>query len=78
MSTISVRLPDSLHETVRQLAQRDHVSINQFIALALTEKVSALLTDEYLKQRAARGSRENFDQVLNQIPDIEPEEFDRW
>ncbi len=78
MSTISVRLPDSLHDTVRELAKRDHVSINQFIALALAEKISAMLTEEYFNERAARASLQKFEQVLSQVPHVEPEEYDRW
>ena len=78
MSTISLRLPDSLHRTVRELAARDHVSINQFIATALAEKTSALLTGEYLEERARRGSREKFDRALHKVRDIPPEEEDRF
>ena len=52
MSNISLRLPDSLHKSVRQLAQKEHVSINQMITVALAEKVSTLMTEEYLGKRA--------------------------
>jgi len=78
MSTISLRLPDSLHETVRALAERDHISINQFIALAVAEKISALVTDEYLKERAQRGSREKFERAMSRVVDIEPDEADKY
>ena len=44
MSTMSLRLPESLHERARELAKREGVSINQLIATALAEKVSALDT----------------------------------
>ncbi len=67
MSALNLRLPDSLHEQVRILANQDNVSMNQFIALAVAEKVSALLTLDYLEQRASRGSREKFDAVLEKI-----------
>jgi hypothetical protein len=77
MSAISVRLPESLHQKVRELAERDNVSINQFIALALAEKISAMTTEEYLAERAQRGSREKFDAVLSKISDTEPDEQDR-
>lgn len=77
MSAISVRLPESLHEAVRDLAQRENVSINQFIALALAEKVSALKTEEYLSARALRGQRSKFDAALDKAPDIEPEAHDQ-
>jgi metal-responsive CopG/Arc/MetJ family transcriptional regulator len=55
MRRISLRLPDFLHEAVRELVKKDGVSINQFIALAVAEKVSALMTEEYLEARASRG-----------------------
>lgn len=72
MSSLSVRLPDSLHEKVRELARRDDVSINQFIATAVAEKASALLTVDYLKQRARRAEPELFARLLNRVPDVAP------
>ena len=45
MSTISLRLPDSLHQTLRELAAKEQVSIHQLITLTVAEKVSALATD---------------------------------
>ncbi len=77
MTTISVRLPDSLHKAARQLARRDHSSINHFITLALAEKVSALLTEEYLDQRAQRGDRQAFLDALAKVSDTEPDDEDR-
>jgi len=56
MSTISLRLPDSLHESVRNLAKEDNISINQFVATALAEKMSALITEKYLSERAEKGN----------------------
>jgi len=78
MSTISLRLPDSLHGTARELAKKDHVSINQFIATALAEKISALITGEYLEERAKRGSRKKFERAMAKVADVEPEEHDRF
>jgi hypothetical protein len=77
MSTISLRLPDSLHATARTLAEREEISLNQLITLALAEKISALMTEEYLQQRAARSSRKKFRQALNKVADGEAEEQDR-
>jgi len=57
MSAISVRLPDSLHRRVREMAHRDNVSINQMITLAVAEKLSALETEDYLGKRARVGAR---------------------
>jgi hypothetical protein len=77
MITISVRLPESIHEAVRELAKRDNVSINQFITLALAEKISAMTTEEYLSERAERGSRGKFDAAMAKVADVEPDEGDR-
>ncbi|OGQ67363.1 MAG: CopG family transcriptional regulator [Deltaproteobacteria bacterium RIFCSPLOWO2_12_55_13] len=77
MSTISLRLPDSLHKQVRKLAEKESVSINQLVTLALAEKISALLTEEYLETRAKRGSRKKFERAMVKVPKVEPEEYDR-
>lgn len=77
MSTISVRLPDSLHKMVREIASEDHVSMNQFIASAVAEKISALSTEKYLTERAQRASEDKFRAALAAVPDQEAEPFDR-
>lgn len=78
MSTLSLRLPDSLHKKIRELAARDEVSINQFIATAVAEKMSALMTLDYLAQRAERGSRAAFGRVLRKVPSRLPLPGDEW
>ena len=78
MSTLSLRLPDSLHDTARSLAKREHVSINQLISTAVAEKISALMTEDYLEERAKRGKRKDYDAVLAKVPDVEPDERDRF
>ena len=78
MGALSLRLPESLHRKVRELAEREDVSINQFIATAVAEKMSALLTLEYLEQRAQRGSRAHLRSVLRRVPDAPPLPGDEW
>jgi predicted transcriptional regulator len=77
MSTLSVRLPNSLHQKLRELAQSEGTSINQLISSAVAEKLAALLTEEYLQERGRRGSRAKFEAVLKTVPDVEPAKFDR-
>lgn len=77
MSTLSLRLPESLHNQLRDLARREGTSINQLISTAVAEKIAALLTEDYLEQRATRGSRERFDRVLSKVRDVAPEPEDR-
>ncbi|MBN1906901.1 MAG: toxin-antitoxin system HicB family antitoxin [Deltaproteobacteria bacterium] len=77
MSTLSLRIPNSLYEKIRQLAKQEGISINQFLASAAAEKMSALLTEEYIETRAKRASLKKFRAVLKKVPDSEPEEYDR-
>ena len=77
MTTLSVRLPDSLHKLAKEVAGQDHVSINQFIVSAVAEKVAALATETYLQERAQRASAAKFTAALAAVPDVVPEEFDR-
>ena len=77
MSTLSLRLPTSLHRNLRELAEREGVSINQLISSAVGEKVAALQTLDYLRERAKRSSRKAFDAVLAKVRDVEPPDYDR-
>ncbi len=77
MSTISLRLPDSLHQQVGELAKQEDVSINQFITTAVAEKLSALTTEDYLAARAKRGDRAKFERALSRVADKPPDEHDR-
>jgi len=78
MSAISLRLPASLHEKAREVARQESVSVNQLITLALAEKLSALMAEDYLVMRARRGDRAKFEAALAKAPDVEPEEDDRF
>jgi len=72
MSAISLRLPESLHRQLREVARREGISINQLISTAVAEKLSALMTEEYLEARARRGDRAAYDAVLGKVRDQEP------
>jgi hypothetical protein len=77
MSTVNVTLPDSLRRRAAILGARYGVSLDQFVATALAEKVAVLDADTYIRDRAVRGSSEKFEQVLANVPDVGPEERDR-
>ena len=77
MSPLNIQLPDSLYKSLQKLAEQDGVSLDQFVVLAIAEKISALTTESYLRERANRGNRSNYENVLAKVPDIEPEHCDR-
>ena len=77
MSTISLRLPESLHKKARELSKTDKVSINQFIASALAEKISAFFSEDYFAKRSKAANKKSFAKALAKIKKTEPEDFDK-
>ena len=72
--TVSVNISEELYRQAREIAESQHLSVDDVISSAFAEQLAAW---ERLKQRAARGSREHFLAVLDKVPDVEPEEYDR-
>ena len=54
-SNFVLRLQPSLMEEARKVAKAEGVAVNQLINVAVAEKVSALRTEEYFAERAAKG-----------------------
>lgn len=72
MSALSLRLPESIHRHIKEIAKKEGVSINQFISSAVAEKISALMTEDYLESRAKKAKRENFKRILAKVPARKP------
>jgi hypothetical protein len=72
MGALSLRLPESIHRHIREIAKAEGVSINQLISSAITEKISAIMTEEYLQKRADRAKIKDMEAVLNKVADREP------
>lgn len=70
MTALTVRLPNSVHQKIKELAARDDISVNQFIASAAAEKMASVLTLDFLKSEAAKGQRSEFEHFMSLIPDI--------
>lgn len=77
MTTLSLRLPDYLHKSVKELAKQEGVSINQLITLAIAEKISALMAEDYIKNRGLSGRRATYEAILAKVPAAEPIEGDK-
>lgn len=71
MTALTIRIPESLHKTIKELARREGISVNQFIASAASEKMASLLTLDYLRQEATAGRREDFERFLAAVPNRE-------
>ena len=68
MSTLSLRLPDSLHRNLKQAADADGISVNHFISLAVAEKLSAIQTIDLISERSKGASRSAFLHAMSLVP----------
>ncbi len=75
-AVLTLRLPRSIKGHVEKLAARDSISMNQFIAMAETEKLSAMETEEFFAERVKRANPELFWQVMNRRGGEPPREWD--
>jgi len=77
MSVLSLRIPDSIHTKVKEISKKEKISINQFIASALSEKLSAFMTEDYIQRRAKKASQKKFMDAMKQVPNVSPDENDK-
>ncbi|MFD0930664.1 toxin-antitoxin system HicB family antitoxin [Methylophilus glucosoxydans] len=70
MSALTIRIPESLHQNLKALAEREGISANQFIASAVAEKMASVLTLNYLKSEATQAKRGDFEAFLDAVPDV--------
>ena len=77
MSTLSLRIAESMHNKLREISEKESISINQFISSAISEKLSAFMTEDYIKRRAEKGDKNSFIKALDMVSDSEPEKYDK-
>lgn len=66
-----------MHNKARELAKKENTSINQLVSSTLAEKISAIMTEEYIANRAKRGRKTKFKKALSKVANVEAEDFDK-
>ena len=67
MTTINAQVPDSLFRQVQALINREQISLDQLVAMALNAQIALLATDEYLERRAKRANLSHVDNLLSKV-----------
>jgi hypothetical protein len=76
-ATYPLKLPNSVKEAAARLARQDGVSLNQWIASAVAQKVGSIETAEaFIKRRAGKATGEGFSAFLDRVPSRAPEPGD--
>ena len=74
----TLHLPASLRDAAERVARADGTTLNQFVAAAVAEKLSALKTLDLFAERGARADLAAFDRFMARSGGVPPDEGDRW
>ncbi|MBX3265644.1 MAG: hypothetical protein KF831_02970 [Acidobacteria bacterium] len=77
MTTISAKIPETLFRRALAIAEREEITLDQFIAIAVASQISSWGTGKSFEERAAKGNWDEFRKILAKAPDVEPAEEDR-
>ena len=72
MTTIEAKVPDYPARLTAEVAEREKVSVDQIVALALSAQVESWRIRDDLETRARRANRADFDILLDKVPDVPP------
>lgn len=72
--SVSINIPEELYDQARRVAEAQRIPVEQVFASALADQLAVW---QRLRERAARGDRDKFLAILDKVPDVEPEEYDR-
>ena len=71
-STFPLRLPVSLKTALEKYSKEDGVSINQYVVMAVAEKISALHTAQFFEERRTLSDRKAFRKILKRKGGVPP------
>ena len=78
MTTISTKIPDTLFRQAKSIAEREDMTLDQFIAVALASQISSWETGKTFTERAERGDWQKSREILAKAPNAELEDYDKF
>jgi hypothetical protein len=77
-TTFPLRLPLSLKAAVEKISAEDGTSMNQFLVVAVAEKLAAMQTEAFFADRKSGADREEFRRIMNRPGTEAPRLDDVW
>jgi hypothetical protein len=77
MAKLQLRLPESIHNKVRKIAEKEQVSINQLLVNSISNEIIRYETQQFFAGRSKDFNEQGFLEALREIPAVEPLEVDR-
>jgi hypothetical protein len=76
MSSITITLPDSLQRRLQEIAEKDGVTVDEFVSTIVSQRIAVGEAQSLVQARAARGSGKRLVELLDSAPDVDPEPGD--
>jgi len=76
MAKLQLRLPESIHNKVRKIAEKEQVSINQLLVNSISNEIIRYETQQFFADRSRDFNEQDFLDALQEIPAVEPSELD--
>ncbi|MEJ2053090.1 MAG: toxin-antitoxin system HicB family antitoxin [Calditrichaceae bacterium] len=77
MKAIQVRIPDTIHHKLKELAKEEGISINNFIVSSISNEVIRQETRDFFKKASAHFNPKDFAEALAAVPDAPVPESDK-
>lgn len=74
---LNAKIPDSLYQQLQNLSEREDISLDQLVSIALSAQVSAWMTKDYLEEKSRLGNWNEFQEILSKVSNQEPEKHDQ-
>ncbi len=72
MTTLHAQVPETLLKDAMQVAEQEHVTLDELVSKALFARIALKLTHATIQERAKRGDLSKFDQIMAKVPDVPP------
>ena len=77
MSRLTLRLPETLHQQLTNLAEEEGISLNQYIVYALTRQVASAYTVQVISEADRQKQQNNFDNLVAQLGKAKENEIEK-
>ncbi|MDJ0898580.1 MAG: toxin-antitoxin system HicB family antitoxin [Xenococcus sp. MO_188.B8] len=77
MSRLTLRLPETLHQQLTNLAEEEGISLNQYIVYALTRQVASAYTVQVISEASRQQQQQNFDNLVAQLGKADENEIEK-
>ncbi len=77
MKVVQTEIPESLYRQIEEMARREQIPVERLVLLFVAHGLGSWQAQDQISERAKRGSREKFRDVMSSVPDVEPDEQDK-